>query len=114
MHPCMLDYRLCIQCHHGVPLCAFTVAFLLCSVLELDDNEAAISLCLVQFSSMPEDELLLAVGTVQGLTFYPRQVDGEQLSLQIIFNMYVGWGEIQKFSRLRASGLPRVHDGLFQ
>lgn len=49
-----------------------------CSVLELDENEAAISLCLVQFSSMPEDELLLAVGTVQGLTFYPRQVDGEQ------------------------------------
>ena len=50
-----------------------------CSVIELDDNEAAISLCLVQFSSMPDDELLLAVGTVQGLTFYPRQVDGELL-----------------------------------
>ena len=54
-----------------------------CSVLELDDNEAAISLCLVQFSSMPEDELLLAVGTVQGLTFYPRQVDGEHLYLHV-------------------------------
>lgn len=51
-----------------------------CSVIELDDNEAAVSLCLVQFSSMPEDELLLAVGTVQGLTFHPRQVDGEALS----------------------------------
>ena len=34
---------------------------------------------------MPEDELLLAVGTVQGLTFYPRQVDGELLkSLPVI------------------------------
>lgn len=49
-----------------------------CSVIELDDNEAAISLCLVQFSSMPEDELLLAVGTVKGLTFYPRHVDGKE------------------------------------
>ena len=58
-----------------------TMPIPLCSVVELDDNEAAVSLCLVQFSSMPEDELLLAVGTVQGLTFYPRQVDGEQLSL---------------------------------
>lgn len=55
-----------------------------CSVLELDDNEAAISLCLVHFSSMPEDELLLAVGTVQGLTFNPRQVDGEDLSSLVV------------------------------
>ena len=49
-----------------------------CSVIELDGNEAAISLCLVHFSSMPEDELLLAVGTVKGLTFYPRHVDGKK------------------------------------
>ena len=65
--------------------CFFTVPLPLRSVLELDDNEAAISLCLVQFSSMPEDELLLAVGTVQGLTFYPRQVDGEPLQLHLYF-----------------------------
>ena len=46
------------------------------SVLELDDNEAATSLCLLRFSNWPDEGLVLAVGTVQGLTFYPRQVDG--------------------------------------
>lgn len=48
----------------------------LSSVLELEDNEAAVSLCLLRFSSYPDEGLMLAVGTVQGLTFYPRQVDG--------------------------------------
>ena len=46
------------------------------SVLELDENEAAVSLCLLRFSNWPDEGLVLAVGTVQGLTFYPRQVDG--------------------------------------
>ncbi|KAK9824249.1 hypothetical protein WJX72_008915 [[Myrmecia] bisecta] len=44
-------------------------------VLELDNNEAAVSLCLVQFPAHTEEGLLLAVGTCQGLTFYPRQCD---------------------------------------
>ena len=65
-----------------------------CSVIELDDNEAAISLCLVHFSSMPEDELLLAVGTVKGLTFYPRHVDGKKAP------QWQLWAEL---SRLRHS-----------
>jgi splicing factor 3B subunit 3 len=46
------------------------------SVLELDENEAAVSLCLLRFSNWPDEGLVLAVGTVQGLTFYPRQSDG--------------------------------------
>ena len=50
----------------------------LCSVLELDGNEAAVSLCLVRFTSWPEEGLVLAVGTVQGLAFYPRTADGAQ------------------------------------
>ena len=46
------------------------------SVLELDDNEAAISLTLVEFSAFPSEGRLLAVGTAKGLKFYPREVDG--------------------------------------
>lgn len=49
----------------------------LSSVLELEDNEAAVSICLLRFTSYPDEGLMLAVGTVQGLTFYPRQADGE-------------------------------------
>ncbi len=47
-----------------------------CSVLELDGNEAAVSLCLLRFSNWPEEGMVLAVGTVQGLAFYPRTADG--------------------------------------
>jgi hypothetical protein len=43
-------------------------------VLELDNNEAALSVCLVTFASRPDLGALLAVGTAQGLQFYPRQV----------------------------------------
>ena len=44
------------------------------SVTELEFNEAALSLCLVKFSSAPQLGTVLAVGTVQSLTFYPREV----------------------------------------
>ena len=77
----VLSHMLCITCLHGTFCWASNILLPFRSVLELDDNEADIRLCLVQFSSMPEDELLLAVGTVQGLTFYPRQVDGTELFL---------------------------------
>lgn len=50
--------------------------FWLCSVVELEENEAAVSLALLHFSNWADEGLVLAVGTVQGLTFYPRQVDG--------------------------------------
>lgn len=42
-------------------------------VLELDNNEAALSICLVAFTARPDLGTLLAVGTAQGLQFYPRQ-----------------------------------------
>ena len=68
---------------HTAPLvwfiCVAVSQFSFCalfSVLELEDNEAAVSLCLLRFASWPDEGLMLAVGTVQGLTFYPRQVDG--------------------------------------
>ena len=50
-----------------------------CSVLELDNNEAAVSLALVKFSSWPSEGIMLAVGTTQSMTFNPRQVEGVPL-----------------------------------
>ncbi|KAK9814939.1 hypothetical protein WJX73_002520 [Symbiochloris irregularis] len=44
------------------------------SLTELEFNEAAVSLCLVRFNSAPQLGTVLAVGTVQSLTFYPREV----------------------------------------
>lgn len=44
------------------------------SVLELDNNEAALSMCCVRFTGA--EGYLLAVGTVQNLGFYPRAADG--------------------------------------
>ena len=46
------------------------------SVLELDNNEAALSMFCVLFAG--SDEHMLAVGTVQSLGFYPRAADGAQ------------------------------------
>ncbi|KAK9851365.1 hypothetical protein WJX84_007420, partial [Apatococcus fuscideae] len=43
--------------------------------LELDNNEAAVSLCLARFNTAPEEGALLCVGTVKGLSFYPRRAD---------------------------------------
>lgn len=45
------------------------------SVLELDNNEAALSMCCVRFTGAAG--YLLAVGTVQNLGFYPRAADGK-------------------------------------
>ncbi len=44
------------------------------SVIELDNNEAAISMCCMRFSAA--EGHMLAVGTVQGLGFLPRTSDG--------------------------------------
>ena len=44
------------------------------SCLELDLNEAALSITLVKFAAWPQEGWVLAVGTVQSLTFYPREV----------------------------------------
>lgn len=44
------------------------------SVLELDNNEAALSMCCVRFTG--GEDFMLAVGTVQNLGFYPRAADG--------------------------------------
>ncbi|EFN57738.1 hypothetical protein CHLNCDRAFT_56079 [Chlorella variabilis] len=41
--------------------------------IEMEDNEAALSVCLVEFDSHPEHGTLLAVGTAQGLKFYPKE-----------------------------------------
>ena len=48
------------------------------SVLELDNNEAAISMCTLRFPNT--EGHLLAVGTVQSLGFYPRAADGGSCS----------------------------------
>ena len=44
------------------------------SCLELDLNEAALSISLVKFAAWPQEGWVLAVGTVQSLTFYPREL----------------------------------------
>ena len=47
------------------------------SVLELDNNEAAISMTLVRFAGQTgANSPMLAVGTVKGLGFYPRAAEG--------------------------------------
>ena len=43
--------------------------------LELDDNEAALSVALVAFDAAPELGTLLAVGTAKNLSFYPKSAD---------------------------------------
>ncbi|PSC75527.1 splicing factor 3B subunit 3-like [Micractinium conductrix] len=43
--------------------------------IEMDQNEAALSVCLVSFDSAPEAGTLLAVGTAQGLKFYPKECE---------------------------------------
>ncbi len=53
-------------------------------MLELDQNEAAVSLCLLRFSNWPGEGLLLAVGTVQGLAFYPRSADGAEGHFRVL------------------------------
>ena len=45
-------------------------------VAELDDNEGAVSLALVNFAWPGNEGTYLAVGTAQGLAFNPRQADG--------------------------------------
>jgi len=56
------------------------------SVIELDNNEAAISMCCMRFSAA--EGHMLAVGTVQGLGFLPRTADGghcpSSLTLQML------------------------------
>ena len=39
-------------------------------------------MCLARFASWSEEKLVLVVGTAQGLSFYPRQVDGGRAPLR--------------------------------
>ena len=47
------------------------------SAVELDDNEGATCVSLVRFDTAGYAGTYLAVGTAQGLSFNPRQADGE-------------------------------------
>lgn len=47
------------------------------SAVELDDNEGATCVALVRFDTAGYAGTYLAVGTAQGLSFNPRQADGE-------------------------------------
>lgn len=55
------------------------------SVLELDNNEAAISMCSVRFTAT--EDHMLAVGTVQSLGFYPRAADGKLSSQKAMLDV---------------------------
>jgi len=73
-------------------------------VLELDNNEAALSLCLVQFSTRQDLGTLLAVGTAQGLQFYPRQVEGGFIRL---YRMDAG-RKLSLLHKTPVDGIPRA------
>jgi len=44
-----------------------------CDIVELSGDEAAVSVCAVQFHSRSTEEVLLAVGTTEGLTMHPMR-----------------------------------------
>ena len=46
------------------------------SVLHLENNEAALCMCLVAFANQGAGQAMLAVGTARNMQFYPRQADG--------------------------------------
>jgi splicing factor 3B subunit 3 len=46
------------------------------SVLHMENNEAALCMCMVLFNNHGGGQPMLAVGTAKGLTFYPRQAEG--------------------------------------
>ena len=45
-------------------------------VMHLENNEAALCMCLVTFASQGAGAAMLAVGTAKGLSFYPRSAEG--------------------------------------
>ena len=57
------------------------------SVLHLDNNEAALCMCLVTFGAQGAaagaGAPMLAVGTAKGLSFMPRQAEGARLAASI-------------------------------
>lgn len=71
-------------------------------VIELDDNEAALSMCLASFGSHPEYGTCLVVGTAQGLTFYPRNAEGwcgKTLEIGLLVVAQQEWG-VRSLERL--------------
>lgn len=46
------------------------------TVVHMDNNEAALCMCLVTFAGRPDLGELLAVGTAKALQFYPREAEG--------------------------------------
>ena len=45
--------------------------------LQMENNEAAVSLCIADFSNRPDLGSVLVVGTVAGLRFYPLESEGD-------------------------------------
>jgi hypothetical protein len=52
------------------------------SSIELDGNEAAMTVCSCTFSKLPGQQLV-AVATVTDLSFYPREASGNASSLTV-------------------------------
>ena len=73
------------------------------SVLELDDNEAALCMALVSFTSATEEGTLLAVGTAQGLAFYPRRVDDGFIRL---YRLRDGGRTLELVHKTAVGGIP--------
>jgi hypothetical protein len=55
------------------------------SVLHLNNNEAALCMCLVRFSTHDAGHAMLAVGTAKGLSFYPRQAESAWPSCLLLY-----------------------------
>ena len=53
--------------------------------MHLENNEAALCMCLVTFASQGAGAAMLAVGTAKGLSFYPRSAEGALIALNPLF-----------------------------
>lgn len=54
------------------------------SVLHMENNEAALCMCMVTFHNHGGGQAMLAVGTVQGMNLYPRHAEGAVVHLTLV------------------------------
>ncbi|GAB4816845.1 hypothetical protein N2152v2_003891 [Parachlorella kessleri] len=71
--------------------------------LELDSNEAALSMCLASFEGGRELGTLLCVGTAQGLKFYPRECQGGFVR---VYRVLDGGKSLELLHKTPVGGIP--------
>ena len=73
--------------------------------LELDNNEAALSLALVTFEAAPEEGALLCVGTAKGLRFNPRSDEGGFVR---VYKLSANGQKLELLHATDVGGVPRA------